>query len=340
MVQPEGSKVSDRHEVIEGEAVELVEGQESSANLPVPVEPAPTTLFRTDDPQEIVQKAADVANVLARVLRERNLTTNISGREHVRVEGWTLCGTMLGVFPVVEWTRKLDDGWEARVEARTLSGAVVGAAEAECLRSEGKWKSRDDYAIRSMAQTRAMSKALRGPLGFVVSLAGFDPTPEEEMPGSGATGVAATSSASHGAQTTQPGRASAPETLLPESFPAGPDLMNRIGEALKFVEPTVDWRGTWDEAIKACYGKERKDLEQDEFQTALTRLAHVADDLSSGGDFPPPTGAQIMKSFSKFFEGVSVTVQRHEPDEPAPLTGDTPEPDDSIDFGDPDATER
>jgi hypothetical protein len=32
-----------------------------------------------------------------------------------------------------------------------------------------------------MAQTRAVSKALRLPLGFVMQLAGFNPTPAEEM---------------------------------------------------------------------------------------------------------------------------------------------------------------
>jgi hypothetical protein len=94
---------------------------------------------------------------------------------------------MLGVFPVVEWTRPVADGWEARVEARTLAGQVVGAAEAECLRTEKQWKSRDDYALRSMAQTRAVSKALRGPLGFVVTLAGFEATPAEEMNGESLT---------------------------------------------------------------------------------------------------------------------------------------------------------
>ena len=139
-------------------------------------------LFRTEDPVEIVRRASETADVLARVLREKQLTSNISGKEYVRVEGWTLLGTMLGVFPVCEWTRQLPDGWEARVEARTLAGQVVGAAEAECLRSERAWAKRDDYALRSMAQTRATSKALRQPLGFVVTLAGFEATPAEEMP--------------------------------------------------------------------------------------------------------------------------------------------------------------
>jgi hypothetical protein len=147
------------------------------------IQPATSgTLFRTEDPLEIIGKATRIAEALSKVLRDQKLTSNISGREHVRVEGWTLLGTMLGVYPVVEWTRPVADGWEARVEARTLTGAVVGAAEAECLRTERTWKSRDDYALRSMAQTRAVSKALRGPLGFVVTLAGFEATPAEEMP--------------------------------------------------------------------------------------------------------------------------------------------------------------
>jgi hypothetical protein len=89
---------------------------------------------------------------------------------------------MLGVFPVLAWTHKLDDGWEARVEAKTRDGAVVGAAESECLRSERKWANREDYAVRSMAATRATSKALRQPLGFVMTLAGFEATPAEEIP--------------------------------------------------------------------------------------------------------------------------------------------------------------
>ncbi len=139
-------------------------------------------LFGTQNPVEIVGKATEIADALSDVLKRKGLAKKISGREFVVVEGWVLLGTMLGVFPVVVWTRKLEDGWEARVEARTLTGAVVGAAEAECLRSEKSWAKRDDYALRSMAQTRATSKALRGPLGFIVTLAGYQATPFEEMP--------------------------------------------------------------------------------------------------------------------------------------------------------------
>jgi len=148
--------------------------------VPAPA-PAPVTLFRSDEPNEIVARAAETANALTKVVEQRKLTVSIQGRKHVLVEGWTLLGSLLGVFPVCVWSRQLENGWEARVEARTLDGRTVGAAEAMCLRSERTWAKRDDFALRSMAQTRATSKALRQPLGFVMVMGGYSATPAEEM---------------------------------------------------------------------------------------------------------------------------------------------------------------
>lgn len=155
---------------------------ETTATEIVPVEAQPpATLFRTDDPVEVVRRATEVATALKQILASQRMVQRIRGREHVKVEGWQTLGSMLGVVPVVVWTRPIDDGWEARVEARTLDGRVVGAAEAMCTRAERLWRDRDPFALRSMAQTRATSKALRGPLGFIVTLAGYDATPAEEM---------------------------------------------------------------------------------------------------------------------------------------------------------------
>jgi hypothetical protein len=142
---------------------------------------APMTLFGTDDPSAVVERASTVASALAEVIGERNLTTRIGNKDHVQVEGWTLLGSMLGVFAEVEWTHPIENGWEARAVARTLNGNVVGAAEAMCTRKERTWGNRDDYALRSMAQTRAVSKALRMPLGFIMHLAGYSATPAEEL---------------------------------------------------------------------------------------------------------------------------------------------------------------
>lgn len=141
----------------------------------------PSNLFGASDAVAVVQKATAVATALREVIEKQGLISKIQGKSYPKCEAWTLLGTMLGVFPVLQWTKQIANGWEARVEARTRDGAVVGAAEAECLRSERNWSNRDDFALRSMAQTRATAKALRMPLGFVMTLSGYEPTPAEEM---------------------------------------------------------------------------------------------------------------------------------------------------------------
>lgn len=168
------------HEDTEVTALEV--RQETSLNL-----------FGASDAVAVIERATEVANALTHVINDKHLYKEIRSKKgdtkkHVLVEGWTLLGSMLGVFPHTVWTRKLpledfpSGAWEARVEAVTRSGDVVSAAESMCSRDEDKWKTRDDYALRSMAATRATAKALRLALGFVVSLAGFEATPAEELP--------------------------------------------------------------------------------------------------------------------------------------------------------------
>ena len=158
-----------------GEIVEAVVVQST--------ELAPVGLFKTDDPVEVVERATRVADSLKDVIKQRELYTMIQGKPHVRVEGWQLVGAMLGVTAVCVETVEVEGGWKATVEARTADGRVIGSASALCTKNEkrGPWKSADDYARLSMAQTRATSKALKGPLGFVISLAGYQTTPAEEM---------------------------------------------------------------------------------------------------------------------------------------------------------------
>lgn len=163
-------------DIVEADAVE-----EAPSTAVVHADHA-TTLFRTDDPVQVLSRAQATAEALMPVVRDKGLIVRIQTKDHLTVEAWQTLGAMLGVTPVCVWTRKLEDGWEARVEARTLDGRVIGAAEAQCDRSEGMWKKRDEYALRSMAQTRATSKALASVLRFVATLAGASGTPAEEMP--------------------------------------------------------------------------------------------------------------------------------------------------------------
>jgi hypothetical protein len=150
--------------------------------------PAPAGLFNTDDPALVLKKATKVANVLKDMVDKQGMAVNISGRPYIKVDAWAALGNILGVYPKTEYTRELTSGdltslgWEAAVVVVNSFGVTIGRAEAQCLRAERNWKSRDDFALRSMAQTRAMGKALRMPLGWIAVLAGFEATPAEEMP--------------------------------------------------------------------------------------------------------------------------------------------------------------
>lgn len=145
--------------------------------------PATPSLFGTEDPVEVVTHAVRVADALKAVVVAKGLVKNIQGKEFPLVEAWQTLGAMLRLTPVCEWSRPIEGGWEARVAVVAADGRTVGAAEAQCTRSERLWSSRDDFALRSMAQTRATGKSLRSVLGFVMVLAGYQATPAEEMDG-------------------------------------------------------------------------------------------------------------------------------------------------------------
>ena len=146
--------------------------------------PVPSTLFGTSDPAIAMERMAQMARLLVGVVRDRKLVMKISGSEYLLAPGWAVLAGMTGLSPYTAWTRPLEDGtgFIARVEVRRVAdGAVISAAEQVCTRSERKWAKADDHALMGMAQTRASSRALRGPLQQVVELAGYKGTPAEEM---------------------------------------------------------------------------------------------------------------------------------------------------------------
>ena len=173
---------------------------EHTAEIVAVAHPAEVGMIPAGSPAEQLEAFGEIARTLAGFVRSQGLARRLSkradARDYVQVEGWQFLGSMLGLSVRIEWTRRTPDyqaptatsrgvgGWEARAQViRVADGGEVGAAEMECLWSERNWADRDSYALRSMAETRAVSKALRLPLAFVMVLAGYAPTPAEEMDG-------------------------------------------------------------------------------------------------------------------------------------------------------------
>lgn len=147
----------------------------------------PAYLFETTNPDDVILSATRYAIALADVIERRHLYTEFRDkrtgklRKHVGIEGWTLLASMLGVSTRIEYSRPVPNGWEA-VASAYRGAELIGNAQSMCTRDEPNWQQAQDYALRGMAQTRAISRALRIPLGMIVVLAGFEATPTEEMP--------------------------------------------------------------------------------------------------------------------------------------------------------------
>jgi hypothetical protein len=151
-----------------------------------------TNIFGTTNPADFVAKSQEYAKALVDVVENQNLFALIQGKKYVTFEGWQFLGSMLptAITPQTEWTTELRDettgqilGYKTRVVAKDVNGNERGAAESVCMFAEKNWAGKDANALMSMAQTRASSKALRMALSSIVKLAGYEPTPKEEMDG-------------------------------------------------------------------------------------------------------------------------------------------------------------
>lgn len=140
-----------------------------------------------DNPEEMLKMASKYAKVLVNIVKQQKLTVVIQTKNYVRVEGWTALAGMLGVFAHTEYSRLLsnrpigDITYEARITMKTMDGIEISSGEAICSNQEEKKKGQDEYAIKSMAITRATGKACRLAFSWIMALAGFEPTPAEEM---------------------------------------------------------------------------------------------------------------------------------------------------------------
>lgn len=124
--------------------------------------------------------------------------SQIQGRHYVSVEGWQAIATAHGCVAAARDVERVDGGVRAIGEVRRMcDGTVISAAEGFVGEDEPTWfggqvrgktlPKRPDYAIRAMAQTRAMSRACRSAFAHVVVMmkAGLSTTPAEEVPHEG-----------------------------------------------------------------------------------------------------------------------------------------------------------
>lgn len=150
----------------------------------LPAAPSSSSGFLGLHPKEMVKQAAEIATLLAHIIKTQKLSVKIGPNEYVKHDGWATLGTLLGILPREKLVVEHPDGsFEAYVELYSVAtGQIVGQGSAICGKDETRWKNAERFARRSMAVTRATGKAYRLGFGWIMALSGYQSTPAEEMP--------------------------------------------------------------------------------------------------------------------------------------------------------------
>jgi hypothetical protein len=142
----------------------------------------------TNPSYELINKDSmlKLSTELSQLIKEKGLSSNIQGKQFVNVEGWQFAGASLGLMPIITSTQDLSNEtaikYMATCEVRNITtGQLVATGIALCSNAEKTKRYFDEYAILSMAQTRAIGKAYRNLLAWLMKAAGFEATPAEEM---------------------------------------------------------------------------------------------------------------------------------------------------------------
>lgn len=148
--------------------------------------------------EQVIRHAAGVAKVFADTIRDAGLIQTIETKEgpkrHIKEAGWSLLSGLLGAHVEVTEPEPVDFrgqgrpaaiGWRVLAITRDAEGRELAADWGMCLRSEKRWANADDYAVMGMAGTRAARRAQSRAFGWIVRLAGLEPTPAEDAGGEG-----------------------------------------------------------------------------------------------------------------------------------------------------------
>lgn len=162
--------------------LEVIEGEASEVIVRPPQERG---LARADSPTAMIGLATELADALKHIVEKQKLYSVINGKKFPQVEAWMTIGRMDNVVAreAERPIRNEDGSYEAFVELVRLSdGMVVGRASAMCgSPDDPPWFKRSEPNRRSMAVTRATSRAFRQQYSWIMALAGYQPTPAEEM---------------------------------------------------------------------------------------------------------------------------------------------------------------
>lgn len=213
------------------------------------------------------------AKELMKVVKEVGLSRKFGGdRPHLYAEAWQILGRFSGYHGIVDEPVEIVEdgkiiGFKAQAHVYDSTGTEVSRATSYCMRDEGNWKNKPMFQLASMAQTRALSKAYRLDLGWVAVMAGYSPTPAEEMDGVTPSPTIATTKKTSPPASGEPTKAKSNPTL-------GDLITKAVTAAQEFGFEVADLEG-WLEKKKADWTQEDIDKIREWYKGKKAELAEA-----------------------------------------------------------------
>ncbi len=135
------------------------------------------------------------SKVLQDYIKKNKLSMNIQGNEYVKVDGWKFAGVSFGIVPIPKKPIRIESPegtsmadkelrYECEVDlVQIATQMIVGHGFSVCSSKEKNRAGADAFVLSAMSQTRAIGRAFKNLLGFIMMSAGYAETPYEEMDG-------------------------------------------------------------------------------------------------------------------------------------------------------------
>ena len=264
----------------------------------------------------IVERAKDVSEVLAKAVNDQQWFANVGGKRYLEVEAWQFIGFQAGLNADIEHVRPVMDGdaivaYEAKCIIYDRAGRVFSSGIMECgmdsFPTQGKTGREKHKAAQSAAQTWAISKAYRNRLAFIARMAGFEPTPADEMrvsdasTGKGEGGGALVCPIHKVAWFKRGKMKEEAHAIEGQTGPKGGavwcnrrDVLDAINEDLRVVFNDLGWdREAVNSFLKESFGGKSWDsLSPLERQEAVRMLRDLTDDGQPADPPPPAAGPE------------------------------------------------
>lgn len=113
------------------------------------------------------------------VTKTHNVVT-LDGKSYVKVAVWQFLASLMGLMPAFD-CEPSSDKVSCVCHLYNREGQEVSRSTMIASNGEEFLKDKSEYAIYGMAQTRALSRAVKNIYGFIVEEAGYCSTPMEEI---------------------------------------------------------------------------------------------------------------------------------------------------------------